>query len=311
MKTLVFAAVLGLFISSSSARADWRQDVVKTSEKIKDLATAKPAEVPCPADEPMRIAPTKYGQCVEKMPENFESYSTEACTKAKVQKGRDCLLFVEKAEASELKNTDPRRYAYYDQGMQINDNGDSQACIRYTNGVLKRPKIKFLERTRQISSYIQQIAKYYSISPEAIVCAIGGDATVTARLYPQQDSYYNPMLQGGPVQLASQDLKSWNIPLDHPPAPAAGSGLSMKEVQSIQNAALILRHAHEAYQRAGFTADDLPTEVLVSIYHLGVYRGGEHRNAAEAKKASGGKPGLSFLGLSCLANSAIYKDSLK
>lgn len=75
--------------------------------------------------------------------------------------------------------------------------------------------------------------------------------------------------------------------------------MSPGEVQSIRNAALILRHDLETYKSAGFSDNDLPVEVLASIYHMGAYRGSPHENWAEKTKREGRKPGMSFIGFFC------------
>jgi hypothetical protein len=315
-----FRNVLTILLISASftqvARADdSARGIAGLFQRVHDAIFGPPT---CPQrrpaaahEEASQIAPTRYKNCVEKMPSSFASFHTGECQTAKVAAGPACLKFQEKFEAKLIQKLNPEIAQRYQTALEVNDNGDSQACIRYTNGVMKRPKVAFIDRTKELSPFLKATAAYYGISPLEIVCAVGGDATTTVKTYPNQNSYANPMVQKDPVETARAEMKTkYHNSFATPPAPSSKLKASAEEVETIRNVALILRHGHEAYRAQGFTEKDLPAEVDVSIYHLGVYRGADHLNSAIEKKKSNTKPGLSFLGLSCLTNGAIYRRAL-
>ena len=282
---------------------------------------------------------TKYSNCNEDMPEELRTFQDKYCKdEINVSPGVSCLNAYETWFEDKLKASKPDDYQKFMEAKRIQDSGDSQACLRYSNGVLKRPREDFLTRTNTIKCFIIATAKYYGIPPEAISCAIGGDATTTSQSYPNQGSYYDSMIQDQPVIEAKNGLMSKGIEISNPPKPYACEldvngnpkfdkdsklidklgknnkyielDMEKNEIESIRNAAMILRHAKETYKDAGFTDKDLPVEILASIYHMGAYRDvpGVDSNGKPIKvrtnwaiktKNENRKPGMSFIGYFC------------
>lgn len=276
-----------------------------------------------------KIAKTQYTNCVENMPSHLESYLSDDCKKSQINKGLDCFRKEEIDFENRLKATDLNNYNWYIKYKNINDAGNSQACIRYENGVLKRPREVFLKRTEELKYDIKKVAKKFGIDPLTLVCAIGGDAVTTSGTYPDQASYYNPMIQSKVYLKSREDLKTKKLTFSIENEDSKveknkekKSALTVKnekklsvmteqEKSSLEQAALIIRHAEEMYKEQGFKGEDLKPEVLTSIYHLGVYRGKDQKNAAIETKNRKEKPGLSFLGFMCFLHKDAYRKALK
>ena len=161
-------------------------------------------------------ASSKYTNCNEEMPVDLQLFQSEICKAKGLAPGKDCLNAYDQWFEESLQKNKPDDYEKYMNSKRLQDSGDSQACIRYLNGVLKRPREAFLNRTQEISGFIKETAMYYGVPPEAIVCAIGGDATTTSGSYPDQSKYENPMIQQTPIQEALRDLNSKGLMFARP-----------------------------------------------------------------------------------------------
>lgn len=262
-----------------------------------------------------KVENTKYKNCIEEMPKNLEIYYTSSCNKQLVSSGRSCLEHNDRLANLNWRAKNPQEFNSFVSSLQINDNGNSQACIRYQNGVFKWPQKKFVQRTMQLSAFIKKTAQYFKIDPLTIACAFSGDATATSLTYPNQNSYYNPMIQARPVMEAKEYLTNADFDFSNPPQPneyfIQNTRMTALEMESIRSTALIIKHAELAYLEQNFTEKELTPEILTSIYHMGVLRGEARENSAIKKRQNNEKLNLSFLGLLCLKHKSILKEALR
>lgn len=267
----------------------WRDSEEVTEEVIETVR-------PIPPVPPITTTPlppkARYPQCIEPMPQEL---SHVIC--GSQIKGADCLIQEDQQHLT--TNLIQKVESYDPDGIK--------ECLFYENTrIIKRPSNAHLTAVARNSEIINQVAKELQISPVALACSIGADATLTRRVWgygEKQEKLEHKMVNNGPSLHAIKFLRSRKIKM-----PSLTADDWNTEWGVIVKTGVILREAQESYKENGYDISQ-SVDVLSTLYNIGTFNDDGHSKAEN--RGPDYKPGSNFFGLYCLRYKQTYEDILK
>ncbi len=256
----------------------------------------------------------KYGQCIESLTEDV--LFNETCDRGVFDCKSYPHLNYKTCLKQGLKCLSSNDEKFLDKNLLAKVKGYDQEgvedCLFYDGtDIIKRPHPDHLAAIKKHKDKINKLGKELGISPAAIACTIGADATVTRNLWPDQKSLSHYMIQAQASRKAQAYLTENNTSFT-PTDPNDRS-----EDAIINLTGIILKEGEIAYGKYGHKLANKP-EILATLYNIGarktVYGPGSNEPILVSRAKGRGpnySPSPNFFGLFCKRYEKLYENILK